>query len=185
MKKILICLTSIALLAGCDMNKKDLKCTSTTTTNGLKTTTTYEIRYTNDEINHAKITYDYIKDNSKDNEKDGVNADTDGLTEENDDDKKDSDDVLDGAVGDAIDGTVNAVSNVLLDIKDTFNNQMNNYRDMEGFSYKVIIDSDDEYKVVYEIDLDKINNTDLSSCNIDRDFSTFKTNYENSGYTCE
>ena len=46
-------------------------------------------------------------------------------------------------------------------------------------------DEDDEYKVIYKIDMDKISDSDLARFNLDRDLNTLRSNYEGLGYTCE
>ena len=55
----------------------------------------------------------------------------------------------------------------------------------EGFSYDVDVDNGTEYRIIYEIDMKKINDNDLAAFNIGRDFSTFQESYEDLGYTCE
>ncbi len=198
MKKVLICLATLILLAGCDNGTKTLSCSQTTTSNGLSTDIKYDIKYKDNSVRYATITYHYTRndvteenDTTSKDDVDGVKADTDGLTENRDSNDENnninSNDVVDGAVGDAVDTTINGVTDTILDIagiRNTYENQINTYKDIDGFKYKVEMDNEDEYKVVYEIDLDKISDSDLTRFNIDRDFSTFRTNYENSGYVC-
>lgn len=252
MKKVLICLSALFLMAGCDNGTDTLSCTSTNTANGLTTDTTYDIKYNDDAVKHVTITYHYTQDdtvtdndlndtnnvtngtndnarnsdnngttdtddnttndannntinqgttrngqntttnNEDDYDVDGVDADTDGLDEDRDDDANnntvDGDDIVDGLVGDAIDTTVDGVTSTILDIagiRNTYQNQMDTYDDIEGFTYKVDVDNDDEYKIIYEIDLDKINDSDLTRFNVDRNFTTLRSNYEDLGYTCK
>jgi hypothetical protein len=198
MKKLLIGLSVLFLISGCGENNEKLTCTSTNTTNGMTTDTKYDIEYKDDKVKYVTITYDYKQDNTttdtnttdNTNDTDGVNADTDGTTNDNDDNNDGattSDEVIDGAVGDTIDGVVDGVTNTILDIagiKSTYDNQITSYKDIEGFSYEVKEDTDDEYKIVYKIDLDKISDSDLTRFNLDRDLTTVKSNYEDSGYTC-
>lgn len=195
MKKILIVLSVLFLMSGCDNGTENLSCTSTSTANGVTTKTTYDIKYKNDDVKHVTITYDYNQDttntNNDNNNPDGTNADTDGLDQNTNTDRNDgkleSDDVVDGVVGDTIDGAVDGVTNTILDlagIKNTYENQLKSYDNIEGFSYKVDVDSDNEYKVIYEIDLDKIKDDDLTRFDINRNFSDTKKNYEDLGYTC-
>ena len=207
-------------MSGCAENTEKLSCDSTTTSNGVTTTTRYDIDYQKDDVKKVTITYDYTQDttgNTTTNDgnttndttnngnttndtnntatqsrekQDGVNSDSDGLTEENDSDKNlKSDDVVDGVVGDAIDGTVDGVTNTILDlagIRTTLENQMSTYNNIKGFSYKVDKNIDNEYKVIYSIDMDKISDNDLSRFNIPtRDFSDLKKNYQDLGYTCK
>ncbi len=200
MKKILLVLSVLFLMSGCANGTDTLSCSSTSTANGVTTKTKYDIDYSGDDVKKVTITYDYNQDttnNNNDNttnnnDVDGVDVDTDGLDENNDNDNDtgslDSDDVVDGVVGDAIDSTISGITDTILDIagiKNTYENQMSSYDNIEGFSYKVDVDSDTEYKIIYEIDMDKISDADLTRFNIDRDFSTTRTNYENSGYTCQ
>lgn len=117
---------------------------------------------------------------------DGINADSDGITTD-DNNESNSDDVVDGVVGDTIDGAIDGVTDTILDIagiKDTYENQINSYGGIEGFSYKVDTDNDNEYKIIYRIDFEKISDTDLARFNLDRDLDTTRTNYEDLGYTC-
>ncbi len=197
-------------MSGCAENTEKLSCDSTTTSNGVTTMTRYDIDYQKDDVKKVTITYDYTQDttgNTTTNDgnttndtnntatqsrekQDGVNSDSDGLTEENDSDKNlKSDDVVDGVVGDAIDGTVDGVTNTILDlagIRTTLENQMSTYNNIKGFSYKVDKNTDNEYKVIYSIDMDKISDNDLSRFNIPtRDFSDLKKNYQDLGYACK
>lgn len=171
-------------MSGCDTNTKSLTCTSTNTANGITTKTTYDIDYDENDVKYITITYNY----NQDDDVDGVNADTDGLDEEKNDNNLDSDDVIDGVVGDAIDETVEGVTETILDmagIKNNVQNQLSIYDGIEGFSYDVDIDTNNQYQIVYKIDMDKISDADLTNFNITRNFSDMRTNYETLGYTCE
>lgn len=205
MKKILIFLSILFLMSGCGDNNEKLTCSSKSTANGMTTNTDYEIEYKDNEVKFVTITYDYIQDedtNNADNtttdndtttdttdDTDGVNADSDGITaEENATNESNSDDVVDGVVGDTIDGAIDGVTDTILDIagiKDTYENQVNSYDGIEGFSYKVDTDNDNEYKIIYRIDFEKISDNDLARFNLDRDLDTTRTNYEDLGYTCD
>lgn len=194
MKKILIALSVLFIMSGCDENTDSLSCSSTTTANGVTTKTSYDIDYVDDDVKHVTITYDYSQDNTNNNDNndvDGVDTDTDGLNEDNADDNNndlDSDDVVDGVVGDAIDETVEGVTDTILDIagiKNRYENQLSTYDNIEGFSYEVDVDSNTEYRVIYEIDMDKISDSDLTKFDVTRDFSDIKANYEDLGYTCQ
>lgn len=188
MKKIFLSLFIILMISGCGEKTETLSCTSTNRNNGVKNTVKYDIEYQDDEIKHIKITYDYNQ-TANDN-MDGTNADTDGLDENNNtnDNNLTSDDVVDGVVGNAIDETVESITETILDIagiRNNFQNQFSIYDNIEGFSYTVDTDTDNEYKVIYDIDMDKISDDNLARFNVDRDLSDFKDTYENNGYTCE
>ncbi len=194
MKKILIVLGVLLFISGCDGETKTLSCNSTSTANGITTNTKYEAKYEDEKLKFVKITYDYTQDNTTtehDNTKpDGTDADTDGLTSDNktNDGNTNSDDVVDGVVGDAVDGAVDAVTDTILDlsgIRDTYKNQMSAYDNIEGFKYTIDTDNNNEYKVIYEIDMDKISDSDLTRFDIDRNLDTFRSNQENLGYTCK
>ena len=190
MKKILIGLSILLLMSGCGNEEHTLSCSSTTETNGITTNTKYEIKYLDDEVKHVKITYDYNQNNNQDNNMDGTNADTDGISEDTTNNNNDlnSDDVVDGVVGDTIDGIVDGVTDTILDIsgiRNRYQNQLDTFNNVEGFSYKVDVDNDNEYKIIYEIDMDKIDESELTRFNVTRDFSDIKSNYQNLGYTCE
>ncbi|MCI6266246.1 MAG: hypothetical protein MR598_05305 [Erysipelotrichaceae bacterium] len=200
MKKLLIVLSvsTLFLMSGCTNNSTDtLSCSSTTTANGVTTKTKYDIDYKDDDVKYVTITYDYSQDNTTnntedDNDKmDGVDVDTDGIDNDNtnnNDGSIKSDDVVDGVVGDAIDGTVDGIKETILDlagIKNRYENQLSTYDNIEGFSYKVDIDSNTEYKIIYKIDMDKISDADLTRFDVTRDFSDIKANYEGLGYTCQ
>lgn len=189
MKKILIALSLLFIMSGCDENTDSLSCSSTTTANGVTTKTNYDIDYVNDDVKYVTITYDYSQTNNNDDEMDGLNADTDGLDEtDNNNNNLDSDDVVDGVVGDAIDEAVEGVTDTILDIagiKNRYENQLSTYDNIEGFSYEVDVDSNTEYKIIYKIDMNKIKDSDLAKFNVTRDFSDIRTNYEDLGYTCK
>ena len=193
MKKLLIFFTVLFILSGCDNNETEtLSCSSTTRQNGIVTRTRYDFKYLDDEVKHVTITYDYSQEENGNAARDidGVDADTDGLDEDTDTNNNgniDSDDVVDGVVGDTIDEAVDTVTDTILDlsgIRNTFENQMTDFDDIEGFSYEVDTDSNNEYKVIYEIDMDKISDADLARIDVDRDFSNITNNYEDLGYTC-
>ena len=109
-------------------------------------------------------------------------------TSSNDDNDIDGDDIVDGVVGDAIDTTIGAVTDTILDIsgiRDTYTNQINSYGNISGFTSRVDVDNDNEYKVVYEIDMDTISDNDLARFNVDRDLNTLRDMYEAQGLTCK
>ena len=172
---------------------QDTNATTNNATNNNNTTNNNTNNTTTNNNNATNNTTTNNNNATNDNDKmDGVDVDTDGLdtnqNRDNDTGSLSSDDIVDGVVGDVIDGAVNGVTSTILDIagiKNTYENQLSSYNNIEGFSYKVDIDSDTEYKVIYEIDMDKISDSDLTRFNIDRDFSTMRSNYENSGYTCQ
>ena len=123
---------------------------------------------------------------------DGVDASTDGTTPNDgnvlNDGEITSDEVIDGVVGDSIDGLVDGVKDAILDlsgIRSMYQNQFSSFDNIMGLTYDVDVDSDTEYKVVYKIDFDKISDSDLTRFNVDRDFDRFKTSYEDLGYICK
>ena len=190
MKKLWIGISILLLMTGCGKEEKTLSCSSTNETNGVRTNNKYEIKYIDDEVKQIKITYDYNQE--KITEKDGIDVDTNGLDTNDNTNQNDgtleSDEVIDGVIGDALDTTINGITKTILDlagIKNTYENQINNYDNIEGFSYKVDIDNDNEYKIIYTIDMEKIKDEDMSKFNITKDFSEMKTTYQDLGYTCE
>ena len=189
MKKLLIALSVLFVMSGCNENTDKLACRSTTTAGDVTTKTSYDIEYVDDDVKYVTITYDYSQNNNTDNT-DGVNADTDGLseTDNNNNNNLDSDDVIDGVVGDVVDETVEGVRETILDIagiRNRYENQLSTYDNIEGLSYEVDVDSNTEYRIIYRIDMDKISDTDLARFDVTRDFSDIRTNYEDLGYTCK
>ena len=199
MKKILMFLSVtgvVLLLSGCGTNEM-LTCTDEVTSNGMTTRTRYDIEYKDNEVKHLKMTYHYTQDENID----GVGTGTDGSASDGNDtgngdmagdidsnESNDSDDIVDGAVGDAIDTTVNTITGTILDlsgIRDRYNNQINSYNGIEGFSSDVQTDSDNEYKIVYDIDYKTISDDNLSLFNASRDLDTLRSNYESQGLTCK
>ena len=80
------------------------------------------------------------------------------------------------------------ITETILDIagiKNNYEQQLTAYNDIEGFDYTVDRDLENEYTVVYKIDLNKINDTDLQRFNIDRNLTNLRTTYETQGYTCK
>ena len=190
MKKLLIACSLLLIMTGCDEKTENLSCKSTTTANGMTTNTTYDIEYANDDVKYVTITYDYNQSGrARTNDMDGVNSDTDGLSEDNNNDNRlDSNEVVDGIVGDVIDETVEGVTETILDIagiKNRYENQLTMYDDIEGFTYDVDMDTTNQYKIIYKIDIDKISDDDLSKFDVTRNFSDIRTNYEDLGYTCK
>ena len=193
MKKILVAFALLLVMSGCDgaseMDTDTLSCRSSNTANGVTNTTSYDIEYEDNDVKFVTITFDYTQDNV--NDVDGVDADTDGTTENNTNNNNgnvNSDNVIDGVVGDVVDGAVEGVTETILDIagiKNTYENQMSTYDNIEGLTYNVDIDNNSAYRVVYKIDLDKISDTDLARFNVTRDLSDIRTNYEDLGYTCK
>ena len=188
MKKLLICLGITLLLSGCGETNESLQCNQSITANGLTTNTTYDIEYDeNDTVKYVTITYEYTEDQyTTKNNLDGVGTDTDGTTE--DDDINENDGIVDGVVGAAIDEGVEAVTDTILDIagiKNNYEQQLAEYDDIEGFSYTVDRNLDNEYTIVYKIDLDKISDTDLARFNINENLKNTRTTYESQGYTCK
>jgi len=227
MKKVFICLLITLLISGCQGTNETLKCTSTTTTNGVTTNITYDIQYNEDDVKYVTIKHNYQQDNTNNNDTnttasnndisaynnddtttdttntdngnnnttnnnetrnqtDGINADTDGLTEDNDVNANDN--IIDGVVGDTIDGTAGIISDTILDIagiRNNYNNQMATFDNIAGFDYNVDTDNEDEYTIVYEIDLEEIDDTNLARFNIDRNLTNTRTTYEDLGYTCK
>lgn len=194
MKKLFMFLMVLFLVSGCGENNsaKTFSCSSVDENNGLTTNTKYDFKYVDDEIKHVTITYDYNQDTNNDDTMDGVDADTDGLNEDedttNNDGSLDSDEVVDGVVGDAIDETVGTVTDTILDIagiRTTFENQFAALDGIEGFSYDVDVDDDNKYRVIYEIDMDKISDDNLARFDVDRSFNTTRDDYEDLGFTCK
>ena len=189
MKKTIIALSVLFMVAGCDSTTESLSCKSSRTTNGIISETTYKIDYDDNDVKYITITYDHNRYNNTPDNKDGVNADTDGLSEENNNNNTiNSDDVIDGVVGDAIDETIKGVTETILDIagiKNNLQNQLSVYDNIEGFSYDVDTDTNNQYKITYKIDMNKINDQDLSAFNVTRNLSDMRKNIEALGYSCK
>ncbi len=190
MKKAIFFVGVLLLLSGCGENDT-LTCTSANTINGLSSNRTYKIDYKDDDIKMVTVTYDYTAQNTGTNDTndttndDGVGTGTDGTT--SDDNQNDNDGVIDGVVGDALDDVVTGVTNTILDIagiKTTHNNRMTTYNNITGFTSSVDTDRDDNYKVTYKFDLEKMDDADLGKFNLDRSLNTLRTNYTNQGLTC-
>jgi len=198
MKKILLCLGIIVLLTGCGKEEQMMTCTRENTTNGLTSGTEYLVTYTDDEVSHVRITYNY----NQDTKTDGVGTGTDGTTEDgkeatNEKDKDsvdgviedndDNDGIVDGIVGDAADMVIGGIYNTILDIsglKDRHTSDMNT-TNIEGFTSSVENNTNTSYKVVYNLDLTKISDDDINRFNVDRSYTTLRNNYTNQGLTCK
>lgn len=198
MKKFILCFGIIALLTGCGEEEQMMTCTTENTTNGLTSGTEYLVTYQDDEVSHVTITYNY----NQDTHTDGVGTGTDGTTEDGvenkttDDNKidgviennnQDNDGIVDGIVGDAADMLIGGIYNTILDIsglKDRHTNDMNT-TNIEGFTSSVKNNTNNSYKVVYDLDLTKISDDDISRFNVDRSYTTLKKNYTNQGLTCK
>ena len=209
MKKILVSLFILFLMSGCG-NNETLKCTANGNANSVSNDSEAKIEYQDNDVKYVTITYDYNQDENSvtgnatitttdqngnttetNTTTDGMNADSDGITNDGDatnDGNTSGDEVIDGAVGNTIDTIIGGVTDTILDIagiKSTYESQLSNFDNIEGFSYKVDVDEDNEYKVIYKIDMDKISDNDLARFNLDRNLNTLRSNYEGLGYTCE
>lgn len=172
----LIALTTF-LLSGCDNMTKTLTCTnSVTSKNGLRTDIKYVISYKKDDVKMVTMEHDYNQDNV-----DGVGTGTDGTTNDID---TNPDGIVDGVVGDAIDDTADAILDIA-GIKTGYVKRLETYGNIKGFTADVQIDNNNEYKIIYKFDLDKMTDNDLKTFYIDRDFNTLQTNYTNQGLTCK
>ena len=198
MKKFILCFGIIALLTGCGEEEQTMTCTMENTTNGLTSGTEYLVTYQDDEVSHVTITYNY----NQDTHTDGVGTGTDGTTEDGVEDdttndnktdgviennNQDNDGIVDGIVGDAADMLIGGIYNTILDIsglKDRHTNDMNT-TNIEGFTSSVKNNTNNSYKVVYDLDLTKISDNDISRFNVDRSYTTLKNNYTNQGLTCK
>lgn len=182
MKKLILCLGIVALLSGCgEKEEMMMTCTRRNTNNGLTSDIEYLVTYTEDEVKNIKITYDY----NMDTKTDGVGTGTDGTTE--DDDTVNDDGIVDGVVGDAAQDVIGGIYTTILDIsglRDRHTNQINN-NSINGFTSNVEKNNDTNYKVVYNIDVTKLNDTDISRFNVDRSYATLKKNYTDQGLTCK
>ena len=197
MKKLILCLGIIALLTGCGEEEQTMTCTRENTTNGLTSGTEYLVTYKDDEVSHVTITYNY----NQDTQIDGVGTGTDGTTEDGREDNttddetidgviEDNDDdneIVDGIVGDAADMLIGGVYNTILNIsglKDRHTNDMNT-TNIEGFTSSVENNTNNSYKVVYDLDLTKISDDDIGRFNVDRSYQTLRDNYTSQGLTCK
>lgn len=181
MKKLIVLLVSVLIASGCTTSpmEEKLYCESTTTSGNLTTKTSYDITYTDNDVKFTKIVYDYSE--IVDNTEDGVGTGTDGTTED-DDTKKDG--IVDGKVGDAIDGITDAILD-LAGIKTMYTNKLNEYEKIEGFTGIIDDNEQNKYKVTYEIDFAKISDNDLSKFNLSRNYDTLKKSLEDQGLTCK
>lgn len=181
MKKIFLCIGIIILLSGCGNEEMMITCTSENTYNGLTSGTEYLITYQDDDVRHVTITYNY----NQENHIDGVNTGTDGTTE--DENVNDNNEIIDGVVGDTVDDIIGGVYNTILDLsglKNRHTNQINN-TNIEGFTSKVENNTNTSYKVIYDLDLTKISDENISRFNVDRSYETLIDNYTNQGLTCK
>lgn len=179
MKRILLFFGIVTLLTGCG-NEEDMMtmtCTRENTYNGLTSNTQYLITYNDDEVSNVKITYNY----NQDTHTDGVGTGTDGTTE--DDDRNENDGIVGGVTEDIIGGIYNTILD-LSGLKDRHTNQINN-TNIEGFTSTVEDNTNNSYKVIYNLDLTKISDDDIGRFNVDRSYQTLKSNYTNQGLTCK
>lgn len=209
MKKLLLLVSSIALLAGCDMGmNKNLTCeNSATSAQGVTINSKYDIEYNGDKVKAAKITFEYVDENNTnttdeendtdvdnndstlttDNDEMDMEDDSDDETAREDNKDEDNGEIVDGIVGDAIDDIIAGITDATLDLAGLRNRHeelRQKYSDVEGLSSTVDYDEDGHYTITYVIDFDKISDEDLAMFNIDRDINVTKDTYESQGLTC-
>ena len=178
---LILSISLLLLLTGCN-DEKVMTCTRENTYNGLTSGTEYKVTYKNDTVTHVTITYNY---NQKEYT-DGVNTGTDGTTSDNTT-NTDNNGIVDGVVGDTVDDIIGGVYNTILDlsgIKDRHTNQINN-TNIKGFTSKIEYNTNNSYKVMYDLDLTTINDTDIKRFNVDRSYTKIKDTYSNQGLTCK
>ena len=181
MKKALIIIALIAVLSGCG-NNETLTCTTSNTVGDVTSNTTYMVEYQGNDVKMLTVTYDY-----KDDHVDGVGTGTDGTTEDEDTDTED-DGIVDGVVGEALDDVVGGVVDGILDIagiRTRHDQRFGSYTNKEGFTTMVDSNDDNDYKVTYTYDLDKLSDNDITTFGISRDLNTLRTGYTNRGMTCK
>ena len=181
MKKALIIIALIAVLSGCG-NNETLTCTTSNTVGDVTSNTTYMVEYQGNDVKMLTVTYDY-----RDDHVDGVGTGTDGTTEDEDTDTED-DGIVDGVVGEALDDVVGGVVDGILDIagiRTRHNERFGTYTNTEGFTTMVDSNDDNDYKVTYTYDLEKLSDNDITTFGISRDLDTLKSGYTNRGITCK
>ena len=194
MKKYLILsLICVFILTACGAGATEtMRCSYETTSGNITTKMTYNIDHEGNEVKKLRVTYDYHQDTNTDNTDtstnnttDGVGTGTDGTTN---DTQSDEDGIIDGIVGSAIDTIINGVTDTILDIsgiKDRHVNVQNTYGNISGFSVQNTDDTtDNNYRVTYVIDYDNIDDNDLNTLNLSRDFEILRNTYTNQGFTC-
>ncbi len=183
MKKIALFGCMILLITGCDNNANNmtLTCTENTDSNGLIADITYDIEYQDDDVKYVTITYDY----SNNSQTDGVGTGTDGTTEDTNDDNNG---IIDGKVEEKTDDLIDGTTDMILDlsgIRETHENRLNTYQDYDGFTSHVETNNEERYKVVYEIDVTKMDETNLAAFNINKSLKTTRNTFEEQGLTCK
>lgn len=179
MKKIFLSIAVVLLLSGCGKEEM-MTCKRENKYNGLVSGTEYVVTYEEDEVKHVTITYNY----NQDTHTDGVNTGTDGTTS---DDDVSRNGIVDGKVKETVDDIIGGIYNTVLDLsglKERHTNQMNN-TNITGFTSKVIDNTQNSYKVVYELDLKKISDTDIGKFNVKRSKTELINTYTAQGLTCE
>ncbi len=180
MKKALLLIAVIAVLSGCGTNDT-LTCTTENSLGNISSSTTYKIDYRDNDVKMMTVTYEY-----KDGHTDGVGTGTDGTTEDDDTTNEDNG-AVGGIVGEALDDVVTGVTNTVLDLADIrtrHNTRFGNYTNIEGFNTSIDTDNDDDYKVTYTYDFNKLSDDDINTFGISRDFDTMQSMYANRGLTC-
>ena len=76
MKKLLIGLSVLFLISGCDNGNEKLTCTSANNANGMTSDTKYEIEYNDKDFKLVTITYDYNDDNDTNTTNNAANNNT-------------------------------------------------------------------------------------------------------------
>lgn len=181
MKKALLIIAVIAVLSGCGTNET-LTCSTSNTFNNLTSKTTYMVEYQGNDVKMLTVTYDY-----SDNHIDGVGTGTDGTTN---DDETDTDDdgIVDGVVGEALDDVITGVTDGILDIagiRTRHDARFGTYTNTEGFTTKIDTNNENNYKVTYTYDMEKLSDVDIATFGISRDLETLRTGYTDRGMTCK
>lgn len=191
MKKVLLIIAVIAILSGCG-NREMLTCTTDNTLAGITSTTTYSVEYIGNDVKKVMTTYKYSNGYV-----DGVNTGTDGSTEDNGtttgspgviEDGDGTDGIIGGVTGEVLDDVVSFTTGSILDmagIRTRHDARFGTYTNTDGFTTAIDTNDDNNYKVTYTYNLDKLSDSDISNFGISRDYNTLRSTLVSRGLTCK
>ena len=115
----------------------------------------------------------------------GVNdTRTPGVIEDNDG----SDGIIGGAAGEALDDVVSFTTDSILDmagIRTRHNARFGTYTNTDGFTTAIDTNDDDNYKVTYTYDMDKLSDDDINGFGMSKDYDTLRSMLTGRGLTCK
>ena len=113
-----------------------------------------------------------------------TNTGTPGVIEDNDG----TDGIVGGVTEEILDDVVSFTTDSILDmagIRTRHNNRFGTYTNTDGFTTAIDTNDDNNYKVTYTYDMDRLSDDDISGFGMSKDYDTLRSMLTGRGLTCK